>query len=182
MKSSRMLPLLLTFLVLPALALAWDHYASVLPVSEALPDRALTPGALNPAVTQADIRQTICVRAWTRTVRPPEWFTERLKRRQVREYGYADRRLRDYEEDHLVPLELGGSPASPRNLWPEPHQVVGGWGSYAKDRLENRLNHLVFREQLTLASARRQIATNWIAAYGRFLGRVPDNRRLRYRR
>ena len=59
---------------------------------------------------------------------------------------------------HLVPLELGGSPASPRNLWPEPHHVAGGWGSYRKDRLENRLNHLVCRGRITLAVARHAIA------------------------
>ena len=181
MKPLRTLPLLLTLLALPALAFAWTHHAPVFPMSKGLPDPALTPGAVNPAVTQTDIRQTICTRGWTRTVRPPERYTERLKRRQIREYGYPDRWLRDYEEDHLVPLELGGSPTSVRNLWPEPHRVVGGWGSYAKDRLENRLNHLVCRGQLTLASARRQIAANWIAAYRRFLGPVPDNRPPRYR-
>lgn len=82
---------------------------------------------------------------------------------------------------HLVPLELGGSPASPENLWPEPHRVVGGWGSPAKDRLENRLNHLVCRGRLSLASARRRIATDWIEAYKRFLGAIPDNRRARRR-
>lgn len=181
MKCSLSLPLVLSFLILPTLAFAWSHHPPVFALSKGLPDPALTPGALNPAVTQADIRQTICVRGWTRTVRPPEWYTERLKRRQIREYGYPDRWLRDYEEDHLVPLELGGSPTSARNLWPEPHRVAGGWGSYAKDRLENRLNHLVCRGQLTLASARRQIAANWVAAYRRFLGRVPDNRPPRYR-
>ena len=177
MKPCRSLPVLLAALVLPVLALAWGRHAVVFPLSEALPDPDLTPGALDPAVTQADIGQTICVRGWTRTVRPPEWYTERLKRRQIRQYGYADRWLRDYEEDHLIPLELGGSPRSTRNLWPEPHSVVGGWGSRAKDRLENRLNRLVCRGRLTLASARRQIATNWIAAYQRFLGPSPRTRR-----
>ena len=32
---------------------------------------ALTPGALNPDVTPATIRRTICSRGWTKTVRPP---------------------------------------------------------------------------------------------------------------
>jgi len=101
-----------------------------------LPNPRLTPGALNPDVTQANIDSTICVRGWTRTIRPPERYTERLKRRQIREYGYADRRLSHYEEDHLISLELGGSPTDPRNLWPEPHHVAGGWGSFTKDRLK----------------------------------------------
>ena len=174
-------PLLLTFIALPTLALAWGRYSVVFPLRSALPIHRLTPGALNGAVTQANIRRTICVRGWTRTVRPPEWYTERLKRRQIREYGHTDRRLRDYEEDHLVPLELGGSPSSPRNLWPQPRHVMGGWGSHAKDRLESRLNHLVCRGRLSLASARRRIAMDWIAAYRRFLGPVPNNRRPHYR-
>ena len=35
----------------------------------------LTPGVLNPAVTQATIRSTICGRGWTRTIRPPVSYT-----------------------------------------------------------------------------------------------------------
>lgn len=98
----RSLPVVLTCMVLPALAVAWNRYAVVFPLREALPDPALTPGRLAASVTQANIHRTICVRGWTRTVRPPEWYTEKLKRRQIREYGYADRRLGDYEEDHLL--------------------------------------------------------------------------------
>ena len=150
------------------------------PLRDALPNPSMTPGALNPAVTQANIHETICVRGYTRTIRPPEWYTERLKRAQIRAYGYRDRWLRDYEEDHDVSIELAGSPTSPRNLWPEPYDVVGGWGAHAKDRLENRLNHLVCRGRLSLAAAQRAIATNWIAAYRRYLGPVPDNRPLNW--
>lgn len=135
-----------------------------------LPNRSITPGAINGAVTQADIDTTICVRGWTRTVRPPESYTEPLKRRLIRAYGYADRELRDYE---LEPLELGGAPGNPKNLWPEPHVAQGGWGSRTKDRLENKLHRLVCSGQLSLAAARRMIATNWIAAYKRFIGPTP---------
>jgi hypothetical protein len=143
----------------------------------------LTPGAINPSVTRQNISTTICVWGWTRTVRPPEDVTERLKCEQIGEYGYQDRRLHDYEEDHLVPLELGGAPVDPRNLWPEPHHVEGDWGSYAKGRLENRLNDLVCGAAISLGDARQAIATNWIAAYQRYIGPVPDNRQLReYRR
>ena len=85
-----------------------------------LPNSELTPGAINPDVTQQTIETTICVRGWTRLVRPPENYTEALKREQIKTYGYDDRRLRDYEEDHLIPLALGGAPTDPRNLWPEP--------------------------------------------------------------
>jgi hypothetical protein len=147
-----------------------------------LPDPKLTPGAVNPDVTQQTIETTICVRGWTRLVRPPESYTEPLKHQQIAEYGYSDRRLRDYEEDHLIPLELGGAPTDPRNLWPEPHEAPGDWGSYAKDRLESRLNDLVCSGALPLGTARAAIATNWIEAYRRYIGPVPDNRPLRYDR
>jgi len=147
-----------------------------------LPDSKLTPGAINPDVTQQTIETTICVRGWTRLVRPPESYTEPLKREQIAEYGYQDRRLRDYEEDHLIPLELGGAPTDPRNLWPQPHEAPGDWGSYAKDRLESRLNGLVCSGALTLDTARTAIATNWIDAYRRYIGPVPDNLPLRYDR
>ena len=43
--------------------------------------------ALNPAVTPATIGSTICVSGWTATVRPPESYTEDLKRSQIRTEG-----------------------------------------------------------------------------------------------
>lgn len=53
------------------------------------PDPSRTPGAINPDVTQTNIYETICVRGWTRTVRPPEDYTYQLKREQLRKWGYA---------------------------------------------------------------------------------------------
>ncbi|OBS09684.1 hypothetical protein Thpro_022012 [Acidihalobacter prosperus] len=162
----------------------WHDYRDarhpVFPRRDALPNPRLTPGALNPAVTQANIHETICVRGYTRSIRPPERYTESLKRRQIREYDYPQdmNRLWFFEEDHLISLELGGSPSSPRNLWPEPHRVAGGWGSYAKDRLENKLNHLVCSGRLPLADAQRMIARNWISAYRRYIGPIPDDRKV----
>lgn len=84
-----------------------------------LPDPHCTPGALDLAVTQADIGRTICSDGWTATVRPPEAITEPEKQASMASYGLGGY-LGGYEYDHLVPLELGGAPNSPRNLWPEP--------------------------------------------------------------
>ena len=53
--------------------------------ARSLPDPGMTPGALSPAVTEATIETTICVRGWTRNVRPPAEYTEELKRRQITE-------------------------------------------------------------------------------------------------
>ncbi|WP_226844525.1 hypothetical protein [Acidithiobacillus ferriphilus] len=157
---------------------AEGRYAVAFPLSEAEPNPRLTPGALNPAVTQANIRETICRRGgYTKSIRPPEGYTEKLKREGIRQYGYTYHRLRDYEEDHLISLEIGGSPDSPQNLWPEPHHVIGGWGSYTKDKLENRLHALVCHGQISLATAQHDIATNWIAAYKQYVGPQPDQTR-----
>ena len=138
-----------------------------------LPSHLLTPGAFNPAVTEATILRTICVVGWTATVRPPESYTEPLKVAQIATYGFADKRLADYEEDHLVSLELGGSPTTAKNLWPEPHHIkIGGLdlGSYTKDALENHLRSLVCAGTLTLAKARTEIAWNWVAYWKAWKG------------
>lgn len=153
---------------------AEGRYGVVFPAEDALPNPKLTPGAIDPRVTQGNLRDTICRRdGYTKSVRPPERYTERLKRKQIRQYHYSDYRMRDYEEDHLISLELGGSPSNPKNLWPEPHHVIGGWGSYTKDKLENRLHSMVCHGQISLAKAQREIATDWIAAYKQDIGPAP---------
>ncbi len=108
---------------------------------------ALTPGALNPEVTQATIRTTICVRGWTRTVRPPSSYTSSLKLAQLRRFGLRGPPSA-YQEDHLISLELGGNPTDPRNLWPEPYPRAA-----RVDRIENELNADVCSGRLTLAEA-----------------------------
>lgn len=135
-----------------------------------LPDPALTPGAVNPVVTQETIAETICVSGWTGTVRPPAEVTHELKRELIRAYGYADRRLGHYELDHLVPLELGGAPSDPRNLWPEPRESADGWTADRKDELEFALNRLVCAGRLSLRDAQQAIATDWISAYRKYVG------------
>ena len=80
----------------------------VLAIGVVLPSPARTPGATNPAVTQGTINQTICVVGWTSTVRPPSSLTTALKIKQLASgYSYqGDMSTKDYEEDHLISLEL----------------------------------------------------------------------------
>ena len=113
-------------------------------------DPTRTPGVLNPDVTQANIRSTICTHGWTSTIRPPESYTNDLKRRQMRRYGETGS-MSGYQEDHLISLELGGSPTDPRNLWPEPYPRAS-----QMDQIENQLNAQVCGGQLTLAQAQQQ--------------------------
>jgi hypothetical protein len=133
-----------------------------------LPNPSLTPGATNPEVNQGNIDQTICIRGYTKTIRPPAYYTNRLKKEQLAQYGYADHNPKHYEEDHLIPLEIGGNPTDVHNLWPEPRNSQYSAGE--KDRLENRLHELVCTHQLPLVRAQREIATNWVAAYKEYVG------------
>jgi hypothetical protein len=110
----------------------------------------LTPGVLNPAVTPATIRSTICRAGWTRTVRPPVSYTNTLKERGLEQYGLRGPPS-GFQEDHLISLELGGNPTDPRNLWPEPYPRAS-----AVDRLENDLNRRVCSGSLSLADAQRK--------------------------
>jgi hypothetical protein len=110
----------------------------------------LTPGVLNPAVTQANIGSTICRRGWTSTIRPPVSYTNELKRQGLRAYGLSGP-LFAFQEDHLISLELGGNPTDPRNLWPEPYPRAS-----AVDRIENDLNAQICSGRLTLAEAQRR--------------------------
>jgi hypothetical protein len=115
-----------------------------------LADPARTPGVLNPDVTQANIRSTICRTGWTATIRPPVEYTNGLKAKQMRVYGETGS-LSDYQEDHLISLELGGNPTDPRNLWPEPYPRATD-----VDKIENELNSEVCSGQLTLAQAQQK--------------------------
>ncbi len=124
-----------------------------------LPDPICTPGVADPRVTQANVQTTICVSGYTTKVRPSSRYTDALKRLQIKEYGYADTKLTDYEEDHLIPLELGGDPTDPKNLWPEP--LSGAYPATKKDGVENSLHDKVCSGFMSLTAAQSAIAKNW---------------------
>jgi hypothetical protein len=122
-----------------------------------LPDRRCTPGAIDPAVTQADIQSTICVSGYTATVRPPESQTEAFKFGQAYP-AYGILAGAKSELDHLVPLELGGANDA-ANLWPQ----VGPLPN-PKDSVERALNRAVCDGRIRLARAQRAIARDWETA------------------
>ncbi|MEU2422216.1 hypothetical protein ABZ619_14510 [Streptomyces sp. NPDC007851] len=127
-----------------------------------LPDPGCQPGDLNPDVTQSTIGSTICVSGWTATVRPSSSYTTALKKKQIVEYGYSDTSTSDYEEDHFVPLELGGAPKSELNLWPEPE--YGTKTAANKDTVENKLKKAVCAGTVSLSDAQDAIITDWTTA------------------
>ena len=101
------------------------------------------------AVTQANIHQTICVRGYTATVRPTYTQSSDIKHKICRIQGIIY--CRDVILDHIIPLEVGGHPASLANL-----QLQDSEGSKLKDKLENKLHKDVCSGIITLKAAQKQ--------------------------
>ena len=120
-----------------------------------LPDRNCTPGAAFANVTAAQV----CKRGYAGRVRH---VPESVKREVYAHYGITSHSPGQYEVDHLVSLELGGSNAI-KNLWPEAAEPRPGF--HEKDKVENYLHARVCRGQMTLRRAQRLIATNWLSVY-----------------
>lgn len=69
----------------------------------------------------------------------------------------------DFEVDHLIPLQLGGSNDT-LNLWPQSY-LTTPYNAGGKDMLENRLHWLVCHGKLALTLAQELIRGNWTVAY-----------------
>ena len=84
-----------------------------------VPASAAPPRRPDPHLTPGDVLTTdpavICVPGYTRTVRH---VPQSLQNQVYRAYHIATHRPREYEIDHLISLELGGS-NSIRNPWPQ---------------------------------------------------------------
>lgn len=141
-----------------------------------LPDSRLTPGATNPDITQSNIDSTVCRTGFTKTIRPPASYTNKLKKAQIVEYGYSDRDPMHYEEDHLIALSIGGNPTDPHNLWPQPR--TSEWSAEKKDQLEFVLYKMVCAHEVTLHEAQIEMAHDWIAAYKKY---VPSHGQYRFK-
>ena len=106
----------------------------------------------------------ICQRGYSATVRH---VTDKQKNEVFERYGIE--RSGEYEVDHLISLELGGSNDT-RNLWPESYR--GSWNAKIKDILENRLHYLVCAGKVDLREAQYDISHNWIQAYCKYVSSV----------
>lgn len=107
-------------------------------------------------------KKAICRAGYARGVRH---VSQSAKDQVYRRYGVASHGPGEYEIDHLIPLDLGGS-NSMRNLWPEAAQPTPGL--HQKDKLENQLHARVCSGRMTLSAAQRAIRTDWIKAYRRY--------------
>jgi hypothetical protein len=120
-----------------------------------MPDPKCTPGSINPDVARLGLQATVCKTGWTATIRPPSSVTSKMKRESALSYSYTGAG----EYDHLISLELGGSPLDPANLWVEPGAIPN-----VKDGSENALHKAVCSGKITLAAAQHAIATSWPTA------------------
>jgi hypothetical protein len=119
------------------------------------PDMQLTPGATIP-VTENEI----CGTDEAEPVIPVSL------RQKVFELYKVTQPRDEYEVDYLITPELGGA-TDIRNLWPEPYQNAV-WNAHVKDQLEDRLHHMVCHGEVDLATAQKDISTDWIAAYRKY--------------
>jgi hypothetical protein len=151
-------------------ALAGIFGAACVELHPMMPDAKLTPGATDPAVTQATIHTTICVDGYTKTVRS---VTEAERQEVARRYGVpvADLKSR-VEVDHFESLEIGGS-NDLANLWPQYYRVAGDppeyLGAREKDVVETSLHRAVCAGKMTLAEAQEAIRS-WPSAYRKIKG------------
>jgi len=128
------------------------------------PDPARNAGAINTDINQDNIADTLCTPNWsTKSIRPPPSYTGKLKRKQIKDWSLADTDPGDYEEDHFIPLELGGHPSDPQNLWPELYDPKPG--ARQKDRVEDQLHREVCAGDISLKRAQRIIVEDWYACY-----------------
>jgi hypothetical protein len=163
-------------LTYPSIVLPAPSLAARVGPPNIYPNPLMTPGTLNANITQDTIGATICnpnwhgINPWTHkdeqgaaSIRPPASYTTSLKKAQM-----AANRLpgspTDYEEDHLISLELGGNPVDFENLWPEAYRVPG---PKEKDQVENWLHDQVCAGAMTLRGAQDAIRIDWYAVYTR---------------
>jgi hypothetical protein len=123
--------------------------------SGGLQDPACTPGDIIPTAT----KEEICTPGYSQQVRN---VPDREKEDDYAAYGIMSHSTGEYEVDHLVSLELGGS-NDISNLWPEAASPKPGF--HEKDKVENYLHEQVCSGAISLADAQREIATNWLDVY-----------------
>jgi len=120
-----------------------------------LPDPQCSPGAIFPDAT----KDQICKPGYASSVRNVPQSEKDLV---YAEYGITHHSKGEYEVDHIVSLELGGS-NDIANLYPEAAEPKPGF--HEKDQVENYLHDLVCSGKTPLSQAQEVIRTNWVQVY-----------------
>jgi hypothetical protein len=144
----------------PEVFKASTHLPAPVAESTTYPDSAFTPGD----IVVHDIHD---LPATTRDVRD---VTKADATAIFDEYHVPDgnRNGTDFEIDHFVPLSLGGSNVH-KNLWPQTRDRSVEWNAWEKDKLEQKLYHLVHNGIVPLAEAQQAITSDWVAAYEKYM-------------
>ena len=121
--------------------------------------------ALNPDVTPETIQRTICLKGYTKTIRPSTAYTNGIKFRLMRGAGIEESLANEYALDHIIALAIGGSPRSLDNL-----QLLTAKENSRKARIEVKLQCLVCAGQVPLDVAQEKMYTNWVATYWEYAG------------
>ncbi|HVC34352.1 MAG TPA: HNH endonuclease signature motif containing protein [Chloroflexota bacterium] len=124
-------------------------------VNGKLADSACTPGAIIATATKAQI----CQPGYAKNVRD---VPTSEKDQVYAEYSIKSHKAGQYEVDHLISLELGGS-NDIANLWPEAADPKPGF--HEKDKVENYLHDQVCSGAVSLSQVQVEIATNWFDVY-----------------
>jgi hypothetical protein len=124
-------------------------------VQNSLPDKECTPGAVFSHITKDEV----CTSGYSSNVRN---VSIKTKDAVYREYGIISHEPGEYEVDHLISLELGGS-NDIANLWPESADPRPGY--HEKDKVENYLHDEVCSGRMNLQEAQSKIANDWLEVY-----------------
>lgn len=136
-----------------------SHNAPVIELKAGLiPKSDLTPGAIRPVT-----RKDICAAGYRDMNRAVPLA---VQQEIFKAYGLAGARAKDFEMDYLITPELGGAD-NIKNLWPEPYSSTD-WDARVKDALESRLHQMVCEGKIDLATAQREMASDWISAYKKY--------------
>lgn len=126
-------------------------------------------GTLSKLVTEKNIRKTVCVSGYTKTVRPPVSFTNSLKIMMFKQ-THLTGSVKSFELDHFVPLSLGGSPKDTDNLWLQSWD--GEFGALNKDKLETQLHRDLCNNKVTLKKAQQCFLVDWKQCYTQYYSRT----------
>jgi len=116
-----------------------------------LPDPICTPGSVISTSTEL-----VCKLGYARNARD---VSEETKKAVFDRYGISYENRQDYEIDHLISLELGGS-NDISNLWPASYKIANG--AQIKNQFGSYLHAQVCAGKMTLEEAQKQISTNWL--------------------
>jgi hypothetical protein len=127
-------------------------------------DPACAPGQINRAVIR-HTAQTICNRSWLAAagrLQPPASTKDDL----LYEYQLPGNPL-TYVAAPVIPVEDGGSPTSPRNLYP---LHINGWGGQeTRTLVADQVHDEICSDRITVARAASMLEGDWLSKG------LPDN-------